>query len=404
MSESERHALAQDAHHYSGYIRERAVRQLATESGGAELSLLLERTNDWVPQVRTLAQAALVARLTPEYAHALACHLDQIEALTRLRRTDQEPFVRAVQRLLLSPEGEAALLRACDDAPPLARRHCRHLAATQLEGERGHAWLHRALSDEAFWLRALAARHAARSATAEQLVLWTREQSTRPPSEIAQRLLYALVERFPEAAQPVLAELVFSPNGGVRRTAQFYFPPKEALLAQYRAALPQHEAVLGLGELGAREALPLVEPLLTHPAPGVRKAALQTLGRLAPEAHKATLLTALTDPTPGMRRVARAALRGHITPDDEPLLRQFEERTLLWELPHWQALCCFVEQDATKEVERWLCQKASVLPTVSQCERLHTALDTTALPSSLITRLQQELAHAERQRRHRSAC
>ena len=54
-------ALIELCRHWSGYEREAAVRALAKRGNVAALPALLERANDWVPQVRAAAAEAIDA-------------------------------------------------------------------------------------------------------------------------------------------------------------------------------------------------------------------------------------------------------------------------------------------------------------------------------------------------------
>ncbi|WP_309722164.1 hypothetical protein [Armatimonas sp.] len=398
--------LLQAADSYNGYERLRAVRWLEEAQTGEELKPLLKRANDWVPQVRHAAQSALIARLTPEYAYRLACVLPEIENLQRLGRDSHAGFIGRVHALLISLEGESGLLHACHHGPSPAREHCRLLALRRLPGTHGAHWLEESLND-ADWLRRLAARHARTEATEAQLVRWTREQSIRPPASIAQELLYGLVERFPEAAPPVLDTLLLSRYTALRQTAQFYSKAHRNISDYYQAYFPEPLALLGWTESGGD--LEILEPFLTDANPKLRRAALHAVAQRDPERFKPQLLAALADSTIGASRPVVAALRRVLLSSDEPILQTarfgaapYQRRRLiglLTALPHWSipaALLEFtpLEDEAVHELERWLNQQVFTRPTTAQFTRLQTCLP--QCPEAQRAKLGQALAYVER--------
>jgi HEAT repeat protein len=69
-----------EARSHSGYVREAAVQALALSGHGDALPVLLERANDWVPEVRRAAYAAVEGFLDEEHIGAWG------RALVRSRR------------------------------------------------------------------------------------------------------------------------------------------------------------------------------------------------------------------------------------------------------------------------------------------------------------------------------
>jgi hypothetical protein len=61
--------LAQGLVEYSGYDREAALARCVELRSWDNLPGMVERLNDWVPQVRKAAQVALTTLLTPETVH-----------------------------------------------------------------------------------------------------------------------------------------------------------------------------------------------------------------------------------------------------------------------------------------------------------------------------------------------
>jgi HEAT repeat protein len=90
--------------HYNGFIREVAVRELCVQSSPEALVALINRLNDWVPQVRNLALEGLNQYLSISQAQALLFSLDHLMALSQQQRADHGPTLMSVRAVLQSPE------------------------------------------------------------------------------------------------------------------------------------------------------------------------------------------------------------------------------------------------------------------------------------------------------------
>ncbi len=94
--------------HYDGYEREAALRKLAKD---AELHLkysslflpcVIERLNDWVPQVRLAARDAFEIYFVPEHCHRLLPVLPELQHLRYQYRGEHRKLVERVEALLLA--------------------------------------------------------------------------------------------------------------------------------------------------------------------------------------------------------------------------------------------------------------------------------------------------------------
>lgn len=121
--------------HCNGFVREVAVRELDRTRSPDALVALIDRLNDWVPQVRDLAAAGLRQYLSPCQAPALLAALEPLIALEARQRVDHGPTLMAARTVLQSPlvreevyrnflmrQGKAArylfdLLLACEGEP-----------------------------------------------------------------------------------------------------------------------------------------------------------------------------------------------------------------------------------------------------------------------------------------------
>ncbi len=90
--------------HGNGFVREAAVRALAEQLSPDALAALLERVNDWVPQIRQLASDGVRLYLTPDQAPALLSALQPFMALVERQRADHAPTLAAARAALQAPE------------------------------------------------------------------------------------------------------------------------------------------------------------------------------------------------------------------------------------------------------------------------------------------------------------
>lgn len=94
----------------NGFIREKAVRQLAKRFDGKELPFILLRANDWVESVHNQAIAALQERLEGDYSRHFTNNLYLIKHLSTLGRYNHEGIQELIANVLCSPQYESELL------------------------------------------------------------------------------------------------------------------------------------------------------------------------------------------------------------------------------------------------------------------------------------------------------
>ncbi len=94
----------------NGFIREKALRQLAKRFNGSELPFILLRANDWVESIHNLAIAALKERLEGDYSRHFTDNLFLIKHLSNLGRYNHEGIQDLIANVLCSPQYEPELL------------------------------------------------------------------------------------------------------------------------------------------------------------------------------------------------------------------------------------------------------------------------------------------------------
>ncbi|MDP3508363.1 MAG: hypothetical protein Q8T09_10265 [Candidatus Melainabacteria bacterium] len=94
----------------NGFIREKALRQLANRFDGRELPFILLRANDWVESIHDQAIAALRERLEGDYSRHFTDNLYLIKHLSTLERYNHEGIQELIANVLCSPQYEPELL------------------------------------------------------------------------------------------------------------------------------------------------------------------------------------------------------------------------------------------------------------------------------------------------------
>lgn len=344
--------------HPSGYTREEAVNLLAGVYDGTELPFLLLRLNDWVPQVRTAALAAVRRRIRAEYAEQFARCFALVDRLRRAERADHAPLLAAIAHLVATPRGQAAMLRVLATGP---RRTARAAAAFLIEHppadpapliENGLA-----SADPLIRIRIL------QLVTGDVSAL---QRLAQDPSPLVRReALRALVHAAPDASREVLERALLDASGIVREVALTALAIDAR--AFYRSAIARGAtprklaaAIAGLGRTGVAEDAGIAAPFLTHPGASVRRAAVKCVMRLAAERFAERIAELLHDSSPAVSAAARTALR----PDPPAASRLWElfltapsphaRRNavhLFTELPKWQSITRLLDVAATGDEE-----------------------------------------------------
>lgn len=92
--------LINQANSWNGYNREDAIKQLKRLKSPLALPVLIERANDWVPEVRVAAKKALLALITDNNVDAFIKTLPTLYQLKNCHRDNHEDLIQSVEQLL----------------------------------------------------------------------------------------------------------------------------------------------------------------------------------------------------------------------------------------------------------------------------------------------------------------
>lgn len=314
--------------HANGFVREAAVRELAQQDDGAELPFLLIRLNDWVIDVRTLAQEAIRTRTSEAHVAQLVACLPLVDRLTEWSRVDADVYRALLDRLFSSSAKEALVggTRHSD-------RRVRRAALRYLTEQQDAPWsdvLRRTSIDPDLTIRLWTAREVATRLPRPGAIGLLEELMEDPHLAVRKAALRGLVELKGVGAISFVRAGVLDRAGSVRELARFLLKRMRGdtdFVRLYREALESaaadglRAAVGGLGETGAAEDAGLVVQALerARTSRDVR-ACLRALARLAPERARPTLWRYTVHPQRGVRRTAALLLAPAMSSADEDAL------------------------------------------------------------------------------------
>ncbi|PMY37257.1 MULTISPECIES: PBS lyase [Pseudomonas] len=295
----------------NGFVRQAAVRGLAAQPSAEALAALLERLNDWVPQVRQEAAAAVEAYWAPEHAGLLLQTLAPLLALTSKQRADHGATLERATAVLQLAQVRDEVQGAFGDCRGKAARFVFELLLKGVEDR--PALLAMALRHPEVSVRQMAV-DACAELPDEQAVPLLEEVMRRCGASVRVKALRLLL---PLLADPGahLRQALLDPSVALRCLARWAAPrhrldPREVLLARLLEPAPLNKrewlGLLGLAkELQEPQADAMLQQALASKALTVRLLALQALG----ERGLAQQLAALDDPSDKVFDCALGLLR-----------------------------------------------------------------------------------------------
>jgi len=266
--------------HFNGYVREEALRRLGDVFNGSELSFLLLRLNDWVPQVRSAAEGFTRARLKEDYAHFFVNNLALVTRLRSTHRGREQAVIGAIEALLKTEYGKQAVVAGMDSSDTQVKRECYRLALRSNLHQ--HSVIEKALNEAAPEIRRWGAENLASvPETTASEVLLSRLRADRLPA-VRRHALQISCERTPKAARPWLEHALLDSHPAIRGYAQSHLGKQLGgnVRQFYVDALGRsdprrlYSALSGLGETGCSADADLILPYLSHELSRVRRAGI----------------------------------------------------------------------------------------------------------------------------------
>lgn len=349
--------------HYSGYVRQASVEELARQQVGRELPFLLIRLNDWVSQVRDVASTAVRARLEPPYAVHFLANMALVVRLRNCGRVDRK-FVEEVCALLKRPECSDVLQSGMTSTDKAIRRISFQLSA-EADPSTRNAIIRAVMTDSDAVARSWAVRHFLPDVTPDELPSVIEPMLSDRFMPVRRDALWAVATKRPDlAAEPLRRALLdghismretarqFLSVAGVADARSFYMDVTERGPETKRCA-----AICGLGETGSASDVGLLSPFLVSSLPQLRRAAVYAVGKLNVEGCLTELTRLLSDTKasvsrealkallPRVRRVPLSDLEGLLAYDPKLHVRR-NALTLILHVEKWKKLPALLNASA----------------------------------------------------------
>ncbi|WP_162874606.1 HEAT repeat domain-containing protein [Pseudomonas viridiflava] len=277
-------ALVELSRFGNGFVREAAVERLAGQASSEALVALLERLNDWVPQVRLQAQRAVEQFLVAERAELLLQALAPLLSLGHKQRVDHRQTLLKARSLLSMPQMREQVESAFGGCRGEAGRFLFDLLLENAPDR--PAFLAAALAHEDVTVRQKAVSACADLSTADAVPLLERVLQSSAAS-LRVQALRGLLTLLSDPAGHVKAALLDG-SSAVRCLARWAAPrygvdSQQVLLARLTGALPVSRrewlGLLGLAK-ELNHSLPdsVLRAALDSPVAVVRVQALQSQG------------------------------------------------------------------------------------------------------------------------------
>ena len=312
--------------HWSGYIREAAVRRMIREDESYSFPYFLLRLNDWVPEIRQLARAALELKLKPEHAKLWMENIMLVERLRICGRDQFESFIESVHHLLRQKECRFVLHNARVSPEPSIRQFAFRISL-EAEGTDTGMIMEQAIRDENPAIRRWAAQRVDRMLSGQKLREALLHMQLDSVPSIRREGLAVLATMYPDDAKAIIIDRLLDSDLSVRDTARRYAKPwmKVSYAEWYLDVIWSEDqdhlaaAISGLGETGDKADAEVLYEYAKHPSIAVRKAVIRGLMRLDASSYGTHFVHSLKSEQPGISREACRALMHHpylIQPDE----------------------------------------------------------------------------------------
>ncbi|MEK6701470.1 MAG: hypothetical protein AABZ53_04345 [Planctomycetota bacterium] len=307
--------------HPSGFVRETAVRRLAScDAAAIALPFLLLRINDWVAPVRIVAIDAVRGCITKGGVSDWTPILGLVDHLRSRSRADHTWLVEEIANRFLRPDARAELMRAANSRDRSIARWA-FSTAMRLESDDRAVFVRLGLesTDPVARLRSAGAIKVWKECPDRAALLSTMTADRFMP--IRREALYAMLDEAPEIRRACLLSALLDPHPSMRAAARFYLredarqgvAPFDARAVCLKALETEGGAasvatIAGLGECGIRADADLVAPFVFATRPSVGAAAVRAVASLDRDSRALWFVELIADSRPAIAREAAGAL------------------------------------------------------------------------------------------------
>ncbi|RXI96583.1 hypothetical protein DS745_23045 [Anaerobacillus alkaliphilus] len=340
--------------HPNGFYREKALQTLGSFETGREISFFLLRCNDWVQEVGSTAKLHVEQSLTIKNAYAIVQNLPIVFKLEKSKRADHSEIVEKIIELLSQKEAIPFLDQGSQSISSHVRFFCYRIM----------------ISSKMFDKNSLLSYFKKEKEPHSRLILFREILNDIKMEEFDE--LYPLLahDTFPkirldvlekyylfyqEKSLPVLENALLDKSGSIRSIARHLLKKLNVsnFSSYYEKVITDGSnvnrkgALLGLGEVGNKDHIPLILPFLDDDKVGTIKAAIRSVLLLDGNNHKKEFMNLLNHQHSGVSKEAARALRFTHYQQDEVFSTylnakyshtRYNAAVLLCSLPKWESL------------------------------------------------------------------
>lgn len=319
-SETYVHLLAIASMNRSGFVREKAIRELGKLQNRNGIKFILLRLGDWVAAVRKAALEAIRAFLSPDFFDIFLQNLPLVDWLLFVQRADLLGIHNEIIDFVLSKEFTADLYQRVKKHDEKTRLiYFKYLFNKQVVDEE---IVHLVLNDKNYLIRAALVKQVQHLATSKRKELVSKFLQDRA-AKVRVAALYE-TRAFDHEFEPTVIELTSDESASVRYLARFLLKDRSLNLADiYRQRLLEGNrisgSILGLSEVGTKNDLPTFETYIQVESVKVKLACLIGIHRIDRVLSKKYSLEFLSHPNSRLRTKSSELLSFYN--DDEVLER-----------------------------------------------------------------------------------
>lgn len=266
----------------NGYVREKAVRELAEIKRPEAIKFILFRLGDWVENVRRAAQKAIYEYFQPEFTEEFLRQIPLIEWLLAVERVNLVEVHSDIFRFLFSFDSDESFYQTLNRLGEKAKFiYFRNYLASKPLTKKAFQLLS---TDNLFLIKIELLKHI------ENFDEETQKSSIRRflkdrSSKVRVYALYSIRKAFRAEFYDELIDAAFDVSAHVREVARFMLLDFSVDYADlYRRRLQEDEnsigAILGLSEVGILQDLPFFEKYIQNPNAKIRTAVLSAIARV----------------------------------------------------------------------------------------------------------------------------
>lgn len=311
-----------------GRKRENAVRRLGMLGDPMALPYLIERANDWVPQVRQAAYDAILNLCRPGNAPAFIDQLVDLTHLENCRRADHRGLLGQIKEFLLNQDNHPVLIQGMDHNNPfIAKTICKLVIERKLL--QPYELVKRCLMHQDVIVRSMASENL-RILDTESFGLAIDQALSDRYMPVRREAFQQLIARNRLSALSRARDFLLDRHVAIREIAVHQLLKEgydvklhyDEAMSSAKTVRKIESVLWGWTALNCSDRINRIKPFTTHVSPWLRRCALQAMAKLISGDSRDYLLRAITDDAGSVcREAVRLINKLRIDVSTEELIR-----------------------------------------------------------------------------------